>query len=192
MRRAADEEGQAAREQLGVMRRAAADQAETVRKQIDAALAQGKEIRDVARAQLLPIVFALFVQSYAFGPDDEFDLAEGQIGFPYHLTNEGDGIALKIRHGVEIDGEKIAFDGRELRSLRAGETYPSPERDPKTRMLVRRPWVVVKAEHELPAGWENRSRNYWVQFENVFGDRFESFNPTDPTESTTFRQLPSE
>ena len=171
----------------------ATEQMASAQDQIDASIEQGKQIREAARAQLQPIVFAVFTQSYVFGPDDGLDLVEGQIGFPYHLTNEGDGVALRVRHGVEIDGQDFEPDGvRELRSLRAGETYPPAERVPNSGKLVDRPWLVVKAEHELPAEWNTRSRNYWVEFENVFGDRFERLNPTDPAESTTFRRLPSE
>jgi hypothetical protein len=46
--------------------------------------------------------------------------------------------------------------------------------------------VVVFREDELPERWATRSRSYWAQFENVFGDSFETRNPSDPRESATF------
>ncbi|MDQ6804053.1 MAG: hypothetical protein M3065_03590 [Actinomycetota bacterium] len=45
-------------------------------------------------------------------------LAEGEVGFTYRLTNERGGIALYIRHGVELAGSEFAFGGgMETRAL---------------------------------------------------------------------------
>ena len=174
----------AARDQVDVMRESASDQAKTVREQIEASVAQGNAIRQAARAQLQPIVFAHLTQSHVSGPDDVLDVAQGQIGFPYYIANEGDGIALNVRHGVEIDGEDMEFEGGEFRVLRAGET--APPRDPVTYELLFRPVAIVRAEHELPPAWEVRPRRYWARFENVFGERFETRSPLDPRQSATF------
>ncbi len=38
-------------------------------------------------------------------------------------------------------------------------------------------------------GWEGRGRNYWASFENVFGERFETRNPTSPNVPAVFRKL---
>lgn len=181
----------AARDQVDVMRRAAADEAKTVREQIDASIAQGTAIRDAARAQLQPIVFATATQAWVRGPDDplQLGLGAGQVAFPYYLANEGSGIALNIRHGVEVDGNDEAFgEGMEFRVLRPGESQPIL--DPASGKLLQiRPLAVVKAEHELGTGWEKRPRRYWARFENVFGEQFETRNPFDPQQSATLTRL---
>ena len=182
----------AVREQVTIMREASADESKAVREQIDASIAQGTAIREAARAQLQPIVFAHATQAWVRGPEDplQLDLSAEQIGFPYYLANEGSGIALNIRHGVEIDGKDEEFgEGMEFRVLRPGET--APILDATTgRLLQIRPLAVVKAEHELRSGWETRPRRYWARFENVFGERFETRNPSDPQKSATFTRLP--
>ena len=179
----------AAQDQVTVMRRSSREQARAVRGQIDASVAQGRAIREAARAQLQPIVFAHPTAPWVRGPDDRLDLAEGQIGFTYYLANEGDGIALNIRHGVEIDGQDSEFGGGEFRVLRAGETVPIL--DPASGQLLQiRPLTVVMPEHELPPNWEVRPRRFWARFENIFSEPFETRNPIDPRESARFKRLP--
>jgi hypothetical protein len=182
----------AAQDQVTIMRKASADEAKTVREQIDASIEQGTAIREAARAQLQPMVFAHPTQVWLRGPDDalKLDLQAGQVAFPYYLANEGTGIALNIRHGVELDGDDEEFgEGSELRVLRPSETVPI--RDPTSGQLLQiRPLAIVKAEHELRSEWEKRTRRYWVRFENVFGERFETRNPFEPQESATFTRLP--
>ena len=38
------------------------------------------------------------------GPDTIFEVGPGEVGFRYRLINEGTGVALNIRHGVELCG----------------------------------------------------------------------------------------
>jgi hypothetical protein len=55
------------------------------------------------------------------GPNDDNDIGEREIAFGYGLTNEGTGVALNVRHGVEIGGIEHAFgDGMEFRAVRPG------------------------------------------------------------------------
>lgn len=180
-------------EQVALIRREAedgrsrqADKDQVVRQQIAAVAGIATETRRAARAQLQPIVFAHALASHALGPDDNLDISEGQIAFPYYLANEGTGIALNIRHGVEIDGIEYPFgEGLLMRVLRPGEEVPL--RDPITAKLVQlRPFATVMNKSELPPGWPNVARVYWTRFENVFGERFETRNPLDPRVSASF------
>lgn len=108
-----------------------------------------------------------------------YDLAPGQLGFGYGLKNEGAGIALNIEHGVEIDGQELPLNGGDrFRALRPGESQPAPEQYP---------WAVVADQRNIPAEW--KSRVYWARFDNVFGERFETRNPTDPTQPAEFNRI---
>lgn len=90
-----------------------------VRGQIEAVASVTTATRDAARAHLQPVVFAHAIGSHIRGPDDDLDLNEGMVAFPYYLSNEGTGLALNIRHGVEIAGSDFEFgDGMESRVLR--------------------------------------------------------------------------
>jgi hypothetical protein len=96
------------------MRAAADADALAIRNQIKAAVAQSEATQRAARAQLQPIVFARVsggarrpsttAADAVDGPRKMIgaDLADGEIGFPYTLANEGTGIALDVHHGVEI------------------------------------------------------------------------------------------
>jgi hypothetical protein len=167
----------------------ATKQMKSLGQQIDASVEQGRAVREAARAQLQPIVFAHSTGPYVRGPDDRLSLAEGQIAFPFYLANEGDGIALNIRHGVEIDGQDSEFTGGEFRALRTGEKAP-PVDPVSGQVMEGRPLTIVKAEHELQPGWEVRPRWYWARFENVFGEPFETRSSNDPRESPLFIRLP--
>jgi len=157
-------------------------------RQIAGITEQTREARDAARAQLLPIVFAHGIGPGALGPNDAFDLSEGEVGFPYHLANEGTGVALNIRHGVEVDGEDYEFgDGMHVGVLKAGEQ--APEFDPQTGSASYPPWVVRLTIESLPEDWRAASRSYWVKFSSVFGERYETRNSADPTVASVLRRL---
>jgi hypothetical protein len=141
-----------------------------VREQIAASVEQNNAVREAARAQVQPIVFANAFGAAIRGVRAEFDAGEGDVTFPYHLSNEGTGVALNVRHGVEIDGADYAFGaGMEFRAVRPGESLP-PLGEGANRQLSQNLSVVVP-EHSLPANWSTLSRTYWARFENVFGDR---------------------
>lgn len=174
--------------QMDDSRRASADEAAAIEKQITASVQQGHAIREAARAQLQPIVFAHGDQLHR-GPDDEYGLPEGMVGFGYRLANEGTGLALNIRHGIEIDGRKVLiFEEGISRSLRSGEWQPPPDRQDERGIHRVRPLVVACPEHELPEGWGRLTRYYWATFENVFGERFLTRNPSDPARPAEFRR----
>jgi hypothetical protein len=185
----------AASEQVAVMRadseearRRRAQQDERLGQQIAAVGGIADETRAAARAQLQPIVFAHAIGAHVRGPNDNLGISEGQLAFPYFLANEGTGIALNIRHGFELAGTKYEFGGgMEMRVLRAGEE--SPLRDPATGKLVQiRPFAAVVSERVLPADWPNVAPVYWTGFDNVFGERFETRNPSDPRLSASFER----
>ena len=177
-----------AKKQMGDARRASAAEAAAIEKQIGASIQQGDAIREAARAQLQPVVFAHGDQLHR-GPDDEYDLPEGMIGFGYRLANEGTGLALNVRHGIEIDGRKVLiFEEGISRSLRSGEWQPPPDRHDERSIPRIRPLVVACSVHELPEGWEMLTRYYWATFENVFGERFLTRNPSDPARPAEFRR----
>ena len=158
--------------------------------QINAAVEQGQAIRDAARAQLQPIVF-VHRKARVLGPDHNMDLAETQVGFTYYIANEGDGIALRIRHGVEINGRDKEFQGGEYRVLRADESAPTT-RDPRTREPREDAGFIVDVdERAFPDARTTMRINTWARFENVFGDRFETRNPIDPMVPAVFTRLPS-
>jgi hypothetical protein len=171
--------------QIGQSRRRALAEQAAMRDSIQASIAQGDAVREAARAQVQPIVFASVVDGVVRGRDEGHDLDEGELGFPYRLSNEGTGVALNIKHGVEVAGIEKAFgDGMEVRSLAPGETLP-----PLVGMDIPRPLVAVFREDELPEQWAAASRTYWVRFENVFGDTFETRNPLDPLQSAAFMRV---
>lgn len=195
MRKASDDEAAAVREQIKaaqdqveVMREAAADEAASVRDQIRASIEQSEAIRDAVRILIQPRVLGHATRDAVRGPDQFLDLSEGVVGFPYRLTNEGGGIALNIRHGVELDGTDYQFgDGMEVRALGPGWSIPPPDSD----IGGFRPLVLAKAERDLPAQWQSLPRRYWARFDNALGERYETRNPIDPWQPATFEQVPS-
>jgi hypothetical protein len=178
----------AAQAQVAIMRKAAASENATVREQIAASIAQGEAIREAARAQLQPIVFGHAVP-IVLGPNDEYSISAEDVAFAYYIQNEGTGIALNIRHGVEIAGVDYEYgDGKQVRALRPGEALPP--RDPIAGTLIWRVALsVVRPRRDLPKRWDTESRNYWANFENVFGERFVTRNPSDPSQPARFERL---
>ena len=59
--------------------------------------------------------------------------------------------------------------------------------DPQGHLIRIKPWVAVADLRELPSEWS--SRIYWARFDNVFGERFETRNPSDPIVSAEFKRL---
>jgi hypothetical protein len=170
--------------QVDAIRDTAASELAAMREDINASVEQSKAVKEAARAQVQPIVFANVVQGVIRGRDEGDDVGEHEVGFPYALSNEGTGVALNITHGVEIAGIERAFgDGMECRSLRPGERLPPLSLEFSRRL------VVVFNEDELPKTWSSESRTYWVRFENVFGDQFETRNPLDPHQTAAFMRM---
>ena len=74
----------------------------------------------------------------------------------------------------------------QVRVLRAGESLPP--RDPESSQLIWRvPLFVVRPRDELP---EVGKLHYWTIFETVFGERFETLNPSKPNVPARFRPVP--
>ena len=169
--------------QAATGRDAAARELAAMREYITASVEQGNAVREAARAQVQPIVFAEILGGTIDGPNEGDDIAEGERGFPYRLSNEGTGVALNITHGVEIEGIEKAFgDGMHLVSLGPGITIPPDEGlDPTHRRFV-----APFREDELPENWGIASRTYWVRFENVFSEQFETRVPYNPQQSSAF------
>ena len=188
-----------AKKQIDDSRTASAADAAAVGKQIDASITQGEAIREAARAQLQPMVFAHMdaIRTWPPSADDEvrgernneYQLQSGQIGFGYRLKNEGTGIALNIEHGVEIDGHEIPFGGgMRLLALRPGEAHPAFDYiDSQGHFIRIAPWAAVADEREISREWT--SRVYWARFDNVFNERFETRNPSDPTKAAEFNRI---
>jgi hypothetical protein len=154
----------------------------------------GEQERDTGRLgpgqrSIAGAAASIATQAWVRGPDDSLDLGEGEVAFPYYVANEGSGIALNVRHGVEVDGNDEEFgEGMEFRSLKPGEN--APIRDPVSGKLLQiRPLAVVKPERGLGTDWQTRPRRYWARFENVFGEQFETRNPFDPQQSATLTLL---
>jgi hypothetical protein len=179
--------------QMRAATEASARESDLLNKQIEASMVQGNAIREAARAQLQPVVFAHGDRIYR-GPDDEVDVAEGEIGFSYRLANEGTGIALNIRHGVEIDGNEYEFGaGMQMRVLRADERQPPPDYTDELGHERRfRPIVVAVHLDSLPPNWTTRLRHYWTRYQSVFGEYFETRNPSLPDWPAEFRQIDEE
>jgi hypothetical protein len=185
--KAANEQVKAANDQVEIMRRASADEAAAMRDQIKASVEHGEATREAARAQLQPIVFA-HGDAVNTGPDNGYDLGEGEIGFGYRLANEGTGIALNIRHGVEIDGIEFEFGGgMQWRALRPSEAQPAFDFvDAQGDFIHVKPFVVACSESDLPERWRTLPRSYWARFESVFGEKFKTTNPNYPERPASF------
>jgi hypothetical protein len=169
-----------------VQEQSARDQA--VQQQLDALERITDATRDAARAQLQPLVLSHAHGAFARGPREP-DLGEGQISFDYYVSNEGTGPALNIEHGVEVAGHDFAFgDGMQFRTAGAGEFLPPLDADAAQPIPSRFLRVVVN-EGELPVGWNTLPRTYWARFENVFGERFETRNPSNPQQPFVFARI---
>jgi hypothetical protein len=184
-----------AKRQMDLLRRSSTDEAAAVQKQIDASLEQGRAIRDAARAQLQPIVFAHGDRTFS-GPDDSpgIDLHADQLGFSYHLGNEGTGIALNISHGVEVGGVEYEFGGgMQMRVLRPDERQPPADFINELGQTIRyQPLVVAVPRGALAEDWSTTVVQYWTRYDNVFGERFETRNPSRPDVPAEFRRIDGE
>jgi hypothetical protein len=179
----------AMRDQVTAITDVADKELAAMREDVQASIEQGRAVREAARAQNQPIVFAYTFGGGVNGPNEGADLGPGEVGFRYTLVNEGTGVALNIRHGVELFGMVRAHgDGMEVRSMRPGEKLPVIGRNSGSAFMV------VFREEELPTGWPKEARAYWASFENVFGETFKTANPHDPHQSAAFmrfEELPS-
>jgi hypothetical protein len=173
--------------QIGVMRQAADDQIKAlkettdkelalVRKQIEASVAQNDAVRQAARAQLQPIVFA-----HGWGPPlTGGDVPPGRIRLNYYLRNEGVGPALDVEHGISVGGVEMTIDdaGARYRTLSVGESAPPGY--PNSAAFGPLHVMALNTEPDL---------FYWARFSNVFGDRFEVRNFPDASRAAGFRRL---
>jgi hypothetical protein len=154
-----------------------------MREDVQASIEQGHAVREAARAQNQPIVFAHTYGGAIKGPAEEAGVGPGEVGFRYRLINEGTGVALNIRHGVELCGiVREHGDGMEVRSMRPAQELPKG----RTTALA---FTVVFREDELPQGWAKEALAYWVGFENVFGETFKTANPHDSHQSAAFMRV---
>lgn len=174
----------AMRDQVGTIKDVAELELTAMREDVQASIEQGRAVREAARAQNQPIVFAYTYGGAVKGPDEGADIGPGEIGFRYQLINEGTGVALNIRHGVELCGiVREHGDGMEVRSMRPTEKLPGGA----TADAIA--FTVVFREDELPSSWWREARAYWVCFENVFGETFKTANPSDPNQSAAFMRF---
>ena len=173
---------------VDVMRKAAHADAEAVKKQIDASIAQSDAIRDAARVFVQPRVLGYPAGGAIRGPDSYGDVGNDEIGFPYRIANEGGGIALNVVHGIELGGVEHLFGGgMETAALGAGFSSPPPD----SELGGFGPLVVVVREDELPSNWVTLPRKYIVRFTNVLGERYLTRTPADPTQPHTFERIDS-
>jgi hypothetical protein len=163
------------------------------RSQSRAALSQVAETREAVSRQLQPYVLIHERNSEVL--DDEY-------GLFYFLRNEGLGPALNIEHGVAIAGRTWVWSGEvgkeppsgspRFRAVPAGETLPQgplvregPDLVPTTKFRL----AIVRDEaspSEIP------EREYWCRFDNLFGERWETRNSSDPVKEQEIRRLDRE
>jgi hypothetical protein len=144
---------------------------------------QADAVREAARAQLQPLVFA---QGVGVSKRD----AEGNSTFYYVIRNDGVGPALDVEHGIMLGEERRPFGGGEsgmrFRTLAAGEQVPGPR--PENAPLD----YTGPEPLSVEGPWQERAFAFWARFDNVFGERFETVNGMDPTIPAEFcRVLPS-
>jgi len=180
-----DDQVTAARDQVDAMRETSAAELSAVREQIAASIEQNRAVREAARAQLQLIVMAHATQIVA-GPNDKYSIREDQVAVAYFLANEGSGIALNIRHGIKVDGERFEYGaGLQTRVLVPGESQPL--RDESGQLIWRVPMFVVRPRETFWGG--ERDVSYWATFQNVFGERFETVNLGRPEVPFLFRRI---
>jgi hypothetical protein len=173
----------AMKDQVTAIKDVADKELAAMREDVQASIEQGHAVREAARAQNQPIVFA-HAAGTVKGPDPIFEVGSDEVGFRYRLINEGTGVALNIRHGVELCGiVREHGDGMEVRSMRPAEQLPETGRTTAVAFMV------VFREDELPADWPKEARAYWASFENVFGESFKTANPHDPHQSAAFMRV---
>src|ERR1700722_6059767 len=83
----------AMKDQVTVIKDVAEKELPAMREDVQASIEQGRAVREAARAQNQPIVFAHTYGDAIKGPNDD-DLGPGEVGFRYRLVNEGTGVAL--------------------------------------------------------------------------------------------------
>jgi len=116
-------------------------------------------------------------------------LNPGQVGFGYKLANEGTGLAINIRHGIEIAGERFEYGGgMQWRALAPGERQPADDFLDQGNWIRITPLAVVVDERELQENWAVQLRHYWAEFESVFGERFRTRNSIDPRQPAEFER----
>ncbi len=120
----------AMREQVDVLRETSAAERAVVERQVEAAVEQGRSIRDAARAELQPVVFA-HALPVKYGPDDDYSIAEGQIAFAYFIANEG----LGSRSTSGMVSRSTATTSSSARGCRRGFSAPAS----RSRSATRRP-----------------------------------------------------
>lgn len=171
-----------AQDQIDALKETTADELALVHKQIQASTAQNEAVREAARAQMQPIVFA-----HGFGsPLSDAtgrDAPPGRVRLRYYLKNEGVGPALDVEHGVSIGGVDSTVNdaGARYRTPSAGETAPPGY--PNSQAYGVLAVDVLNAEPD---------RIYWTRFSNVFGDRFEVLNYPEASRPAVFRELGSD
>jgi hypothetical protein len=131
-------------------------------------------VREAARAQLQPIVFAHGFAGPTKTPDG------WATRYRYWLKNEGVGPALDVEHGVRVGEDELTIDdhGSRYRTLSAGESVP--EGYPATSQAFS-PLELIAAEHGDPI--------YWTRYSNIFGDRYETRNYSDASQPAEFLSL---
>jgi len=143
--------------------------------------ASGKQSADAllaATRQLQPIVLA-----HAFAGGGPFPGLTEEVEFRYYLSNEGLGPALNVEHGITLGEREYPFGGdpgMQFRTIRAGEYAPPLDDAGAVSGYIR--VHVASSESDGTAA-------YWCRFENVFGERWETRNSTDPTRAPVFRRI---
>jgi hypothetical protein len=171
--------------------RAGQAQAKEARKQSDAALAiaqeqaaaaltVARETREAAERQWQPRVFAHAWRGPV--PGDGNDAAPDEMAVRYYLSNEGTGPAFNVEHGVEVAGRLHTWEGRQWRTMRAGEAIP-PMFDTIGQPVSLSPIVVGVKKLE----WSD-DIVYWTRFENLLGERLEVRNFPDFTRPAEFQR----
>ena len=172
--------------QMVRLSRQARDDSQHLQDQIAASVAMGTAIKEAARAEVQPMVFAhpvLIVSGSGTHPEAR-NLSTTEVGFTYRVINEGTGLATNVRHGVQVGDISGEFGGgMPYRALRGAEQQP-PDDVP--------PLMVPFQLGALPTDWRVRHHKYWAEFSNVFGDRFRTVIDGDPTKDAEFIRLPEQ
>ena len=167
-----------------IQSRAALEQAQTARHQAEIT-------KEAAARQIYPLVYAHEWKGPKWDGDEE------AFAMRYYLSNEGLGPALNVEHGVRVGSVEFHF-GHEgpymFRSIQPGEFLP-PLGDeasdpvpsiPITRLITRDEYYGTgeAAVHKRP-----QELVYWCRYENLFGDRWETLNSSNPTKRPGVRRL---
>lgn len=161
--------------------------------------AQAEATREAAAKQWQPLVYCHQRRGPDFGPAElGYDDVIGEVvRFHYYLSNEGLGPALNIVHGIELDGEQFLFGARsdagfQFRTCRAGEFLPPLQPDSREPVPARSiPLDVPNERYWRDEGGRKVGPQplYFCRFESLFGERWETRNPPDPTAAPEIRRL---